>query len=171
MTQDSKHNDARDHAADPFHAHDHAHCAATVLGRAEAQARSEGVRLTPVRRRVLEILLETHRAMGAYDVLERLAAEGFGKQPPVAYRALDFLVEQGFAHRVRRLNAYAACLSAQRDHSPAFLICRSCEQVAEAESPQLREAVEALGAASGFTVERGTIELLGLCARCAEHEA
>lgn len=155
-------------APDPFHTHDHAHCASTVLNRAEAQARAEGVRLTPVRRRVLEILLESHRALGAYDVLERLAAEGFGKQPPVAYRALDFLVEHGFAHRVRRLNAYAACLSEQRDHSPAFLICRSCEQVAEAESPALRAAVQALGAASGFAVERSTIELLGLCARCAE---
>ncbi|MDS9466051.1 transcriptional repressor [Paracoccus sp. MBLB3053] len=152
---------------DPFHAHDHDHCAATVLRRAEEQARQDGVRLTPVRRRVLEILLESHRAMGAYDVLDRLAAEGYGKQPPVAYRALDFLVEQGFAHRVRRLNAYAACLSHQRDHSPAFLICRSCEQVAESESVGLRQALQGLGEAHGFAIERSTIELLGLCARCA----
>lgn len=155
----------------PFHAHDHAHCASSVLARAEEQARADGVRLTPVRRRVLEILLESHRAMGAYDVLERLAAEGFGKQPPVAYRALDFLVEQGFAHRVRRLNAYAACLSHERDHTPAFLICRACEQVAEAESPDLRDALDGLGAANGFAIERRTIELLGLCAKCAAAEA
>lgn len=155
----------------PFHAHDHAHCTATVLARAEEQARADGVRLTPVRRRVLEILLESHRAMGAYDVLERLAAEGFGKQPPVAYRALDFLVEQGFAHRVRRLNAYAACLSHERDHTPSFLICRSCEQVAEAESPDLRHALDALAAANGFAIERRTIELLGLCAHCATTQA
>lgn len=155
---------------DPFHAHDHTHCSATVLSRAEAQAREDGVRLTPVRRRVLEILLESHRAMGAYEVLDRLASEGFGKQPPVAYRALDFLVEQGFAHRVRRLNAYAACLSDKRDHAPAFLICRGCELVAEAESAELHAAVAGLGAGSGFTVERATIELLGLCARCAAEE-
>ncbi|MFT4013815.1 MAG: Fur family transcriptional regulator [Paracoccus sp. (in: a-proteobacteria)] len=138
-----------------------------MLDRAEARAKADGVRLTPVRRRALEILLEAHKAMGAYEVLDRLAAEGFGKQPPVAYRALDFLVEQGLAHRVRRLNAYAACLSPERDHAPAFLICRVCEQVAEATSPTLSAAVEALGQASGFTVERRTIELLGLCARCA----
>jgi len=153
--------------ADPFDTHDHSHCAATMLRRAEEQAQEEGVRLTPVRRRVLEILLESHKAMGAYEVLDRLAAEGFGKQPPVAYRALDFLVEQGFAHRVRRLNAYAACLSDQRDHAPAFLICRGCERVAEAESPELRAAILGLGAAHDFTVERGTVELLGLCGRCA----
>ncbi|WP_374327439.1 Fur family transcriptional regulator [Paracoccus pantotrophus] len=157
-----------DSPPDPFHEHDHAHCAAAVLRRAEEQARVEGVRLTPVRRRALEILLESHRAMGAYEVLERLSAEGFGKQPPVAYRALDFLVEQGLAHRVQRLNAYAACLSAERDHSPAFLICRGCEQVAEADAPDLRVALDRLAGASGFRIERSTVELLGLCARCTE---
>ncbi len=82
-----------------FHAHDHAHCTGDVMARAEAITAANGARLTPVRRRVLEILLEAHRAMGAYDVLQRLATEGFGNQPPVAYRALDFLVEQGLAHR------------------------------------------------------------------------
>lgn len=158
-------------APDPFFAHDHSHCAATVLRRAEDQTRQEGVRLTPVRRRVLEILLESHRAMGAYEVLERLAAEGFGKQPPVAYRALDFLVEQGLAHRVRRLNAYAACLSDKRDHAPAFLICRGCNQIAEAETPELRAALTGLADAHGFAIERSTVELLGLCSACAASAA
>ena len=162
------HDAPPDPAVDPFHDHDHAHCAEAVLRRAEDQARDERVRLTPVRRRALEILLESHRAMGAYEVLERLSAEGFGKQPPVAYRALDFLVEQGLAHRVQRLNAYAACLSPERDHSPAFLICRGCEQVAEAESPELRAALQGLAGAAGFRIERSTVELLGLCARCTE---
>ena len=41
--------------------------------------------------------------------VDRLAAEGFGHQPPVAYRALAFLTEHGLAHRIRRLNAFAAC--------------------------------------------------------------
>lgn len=147
--------------------HDHSACISTAMDRVERRCRAEGLQLTPVRRRVLEILLESHRALGAYDVLERLSAEGYGKQPPVAYRALDFLVEQGLAHRVRRLNAYAACVSDQRDHSPAFLICRQCETVAEAESPELREALAGLCAANGFAPERRTVELLGLCSRCA----
>ncbi|AMY67832.1 zinc ABC transporter ATP-binding protein ZnuC [Frigidibacter mobilis] len=115
-----------------FEHHDHAHCADDTMARAEAVAAARGARLTPVRRRVLEILLEAHRAMGAYEVLDRLAAEGFGNQPPVAYRALEFLVEHGLAHRVRRLNAFAACMHPGQDHSPVFLICRSCDAVAEA---------------------------------------
>ena len=46
-----------------FARHDHAHCASDVMERAEALAGAQGVRLTPVRRRALEILLEEHRAL------------------------------------------------------------------------------------------------------------
>ena len=156
-----------DHShAGPFHEHDHADCSASVLARADEQARAEGVRLTPVRRRALEILLESHRAMGAYEVLERLAAEGFGKQPPVAYRALEFLVDQGLAHRIQRLNAFTACVHPGEDHAPAFLICRTCHMVAEAEASAARASLDAEAARAGFQVERSTIEALGLCPNC-----
>ena len=80
-----------------FTAHNHKLCCGSVMATADELASSAGLSLTPVRRRTLEILLEEHRAMGAYDVLERLAADGFGAQPPVAYRALDFLVSNGLA--------------------------------------------------------------------------
>lgn len=149
-----------------FAQHDHAHCAADVLARAETSALKGGVRMTPVRKRVLEILLEEHKALGAYDVLQRLAAEGFGNQPPVAYRALEFLVEQGFAHRVRRLNAFMACMHPGEAHAPAFLICKSCNSVAEAPAEPVRAALDQAANALGFTIERSNIEALGLCPNC-----
>lgn len=149
-----------------FAAHDHAHCAHDALARAEALTAATGARLTPVRRRVLEILLEEHKALGAYDVLARLAQDGFGNQPPVAYRALDFLVDQGLAHRIQRLNAFTACAHMGEDHAPAFLICRNCHTVAEAAATPAREALEAEAAKAGFQVERTTIEALGLCPAC-----
>ncbi|QUS35802.1 Fur family transcriptional regulator [Falsirhodobacter algicola] len=152
----------------PFGCHDHAHCAGDLLARAEAMAAERKLRLTPVRRRVLEILLEEHRALGAYDVLERLAAEGFGNQPPVAYRALEFLVEQGFAHRIRRLNAFAACMHPGEAHAPAFLICRSCNQVAEAPAEPVRAALEQAAGERGFVIERSNIEAVGRCPSCRE---
>jgi Fur family zinc uptake transcriptional regulator len=154
--------------ADPpaFQTHDHAHCSGDVLARADAQMKELGLRLTPVRRRTLEILLEQHRAMGAYDVLERLAAEGFGNQPPVAYRALDFLEEHGLAHRIRRLNAFTACMHPGQAHAPAFLICRACNLVAEAPADAVRAALDNAAADLGFTIERSTIEALGLCPAC-----
>lgn len=149
-----------------FAVHDHAHCAHDALERAEALTAATGARMTPVRRRVLEILLEEHKALGAYDVLARLAQDGFGNQPPVAYRALEFLVEQGLAHRIQRLNAFTACVHPGEDHAPAFLICRNCHTVAEAAATAAREALETEATKAGFQIERSTIEALGLCPNC-----
>lgn len=150
-----------------FRRHDHGRCSATALAEAETRVAEGGLRLTPVRRRALEILLEAHRALGAYEVLDRLAADGFGRQPPVAYRALDWLVEHGLAHRVQRLNAYVACLHPGEAHAPLFLICRGCDAVAEAPGARVRAALEASAAGVGFSVERASVEALGLCPACA----
>ncbi len=153
-------------AALAFADHDHAHCATAALARAEAIAAAKRLRLTPVRRRALEILLSEHRALGAYDVLERLAAEGYGNQPPVAYRALDFLVRHGLAHRIRRLNAFAACTRPGGAHSPAFFICARCDAVAEAPGQAIRAAMDKAAKALGFAVDRTSIEAVGLCPAC-----
>lgn len=155
-------------SARAFAPHDHARCQARILDQAEARLKAQGARMTPVRRRTLEILLEAHRALGAYEVLDRLARDGFGKQPPVVYRALDFLVRHGLAHRLQRLNAFAACTDPAQDHAPAFLICRACDRVAETSASALRGDLMRLAQRHGFTVERTTIEALGLCPACAE---
>lgn len=156
--------------SDPTHAfapHDHDACASTAIDAATEKLTALGVRLTPVRRRTLEILLEAHRAMGAYEVLDRLAQDGFGKQPPVVYRALEFLVQHGLVHRLQRLNAFAACVHPGADHSPAFLICRVCDTVAELPATPVRDALADLAVPTGFQVERVTIEASGLCPACA----
>ena len=146
--------------------HDHAHCASNVLSHADQLKAEQGLRMTPVRRAALEILLSEQKAMGAYDVLEKLAEQGFGSQPPVAYRALDFLVDNGLAHRVRRLNAFAACTRPTTIHSPVFLICRECDAVAEAASESVQSALIQAAANEGFQIERTNVEVLGLCPTC-----
>lgn len=151
-----------------FDAHDHSHCASAGLARAESLLALRKLRLTPVRRQTLQILLAEHRALGAYEVLDKLADAGFGKQPPVAYRALEFLVEHGLAHKVRRLNAFAACMHPDTEHAPLFLICRVCNALAETPAEPVRAALDAAAAAAGFTVERTSIEALGLCPKCKE---
>ena len=149
-----------------FSAHDHAACARDALTRAESLIGARGLRLTPVRTRVLQILLESHQAMGAYDVLNRLVAEGFGNQPPVAYRALVFLEEHGLAHRIRRLNAFVACMHPGEPHAPVFLICAGCNTVAEAPGTAVGAALRDAAAGMGFTVDRATVEALGRCPAC-----
>ena len=150
-----------------FDAHDHDHCVGTAIAAAEAHCADENLRFTPVRRAALEILLREHRAMGAYELLDRLNEAGFGGQPPVAYRALDFLVAHGFVHKIERLNAFIACAHPGASHSPAFLICRLCDAVAEAQSAPARGSLGEAARATGFTIERTVVEALGVCPACA----
>ncbi|MBV2360399.1 transcriptional repressor [Thalassococcus sp. CAU 1522] len=154
-----------------FEKHDHSACISGSLETVEAACAEHGLQLTPVRRRVLEILLAEHRAMGAYEVLDVLRAEGLGSQPPVAYRALDFLTKNGFAHRIERLNAFVGCVHPGLDHTPAFLICRACSTVAEAPGFRVSRAVRSAAEPLEFEVERMVIEAEGLCPSCRDKAA
>ncbi|MCP4206679.1 MAG: transcriptional repressor [Shimia sp.] len=152
-----------------FENHDHTVCVGVGMKAAEDVCAAQGLRLTKGRRRVLEILLQEHRAMGAYDILGMLSDEGFASQPPVVYRALDFLVANGFAHKIQKLNAYIACAHPGDSHTPVFLICRACETVAETAAPlqsTLGEAAEKIG----FKIETTIVEAEGMCPRCRETE-
>ena len=149
-----------------FGRHDHRVCVSTAMAQAEERCAEEGLRLTPARRRVLEILLEEHRALGAYDVLDRMRDEGLGAQPPAAYRALDFLVSHGFAHRIEGLNAFVACVHPGEAHVPAFLHCRGCGAVAEASVPSQSGLLARAAKETGFAIESTVIEAKGLCAAC-----
>ena len=151
-----------------FDSHDHSFCVRAALQAADVACTERAVQLTPVRRRVLQILLDSHAASGAYDVLGRLYADRLGSKPPVAYRALAFLVEQGFVHRVERLNAFIACVHPGAEHDPAFMICRKCGTVAEART---NAAMDQTAAQSGFVVEQTVIEAEGLCPSCKPKDA
>ncbi|MEM1288765.1 MAG: transcriptional repressor [Pseudomonadota bacterium] len=151
-----------------FKEHDHGACVASVLQAADSYCEQEGLRLTPVRRKVLELLLEQHRALGAYAILELLGKAGFGSQPPVAYRALDFLTEHGFAHKIERLNAFIACTHPGENHTPAFMICRLCDAVAEASAAPAKGALGVAARKSGFQIERTIVEAEGICPLCAD---
>ncbi len=153
-----------------FARHDHAACVSDGLAAAETRCADSSLRFTPVRRKVLEILLQEHRALGAYAILDRLREDGFGSQPPVAYRALDFLVNHGFAHKIERLNAFIACAHPDEAHAPSFMICRMCDSVAEAQSAPNRSALSDAAKATGFRIERTVVEAEGVCPSCADKE-
>ncbi len=152
-----------------FEQHDHAACIADAMGTAERHCAEAGLQFTPARREVFSILLGAHRAMGAYDILDRLKEGGRNAQPPVVYRALDFLLAQGFAHRIERLNAYIACSHPGAQHAPAFLICRKCEAVAEAPA-ETAGLMGGVADQAGFRLETVVIEAEGLCPACDREE-
>ena len=134
---------------------------------AEQYCQENGLNFTPVRRKVLEILLQKNTAIGAYEILDLLREAGFKNQPPVAYRALDFLVQNGFAHKIVQLNSFIGCTHPGKDHSPAFMICRNCDSVSEEEALIRNFSVSQIASKAGFTVEKAVIEARGLCHSCA----
>ena len=151
-----------------FSSHDHGACIADGLAAAREICAKQNLHLTPTRARVLEILLAEHRALGAYDILDILRAEGASAQPPVAYRALDFLVKAGLAHRIERLNAFVACSHIGRDHAPVFLICTKCRKVGEASGEAASRLSQGIADGTGFKVERTLVEIEGLCPACQD---
>jgi Fur family transcriptional regulator, zinc uptake regulator len=150
--------------------HDHRRCIDTALAAAEAVCAERGVRLTDLRRRVLELVWRSHRPVGAYDLLEALAAERRRAAPPTVYRALDFLMEQGLVHRIHSLNAFVGCAAAGNTHAAQFLICSDCGDATEFDDEELGAALGRLGTERGFRVRSRVIELQGRCARCASGE-
>lgn len=149
--------------------HDHHRCTADALAHAEALCAARGQRLTPLRRQVLETLAESHKALGAYEIMERMAGQGPRPAPITVYRALDFLLENGLVHRIESRNAFLACIG---DHHAAgsgttvFLICERCGAVGEASSAAVAETLQTAARAVGFTPKARVIEVTGICAHC-----
>ena len=124
--------------------------------------------MTPLRRRVLETLRAADKPLGAYDLLERLNASGLRAQAPTAYRALDYLVGQGFAHRLSSRRAFVACQNPGGSHTPAFMICRRCGRAMETCVDAPRGPLDRAAHAAGFAIERTVLEAEGVCADCSD---
>jgi len=155
-------------ATRPPYAHDHAACARDALARAEEICAGRGARLTPVRRRVLEIVWGGHRPIGAYAILEELDRTGGGRTAPLTvYRALDFLQTHGLVHRIESLNAFVGCADPGDPHAGQFLVCERCGDATELDDPEVDAAIRAAAARRGFAVARPTVEVSGTCPRCA----
>jgi len=147
--------------------HEHESCLRDALAQAEAICLRKGLRLTELRRRVLELVWSGHEPARAYDLLDSLRDERPGAAPPTVYRALDFLQEHGFVHKIESLNAYVGCARPTNRHAGQFLICRRCRAVAELDDPAIHVTVQRRAEASGFIAQNQVIEVTGLCPRCA----
>ena len=147
--------------------HDHETCVADAVAAAEARVNEARVRLTHIRRRVLELVCASHRPIGAYELINQLGAERPGATaPPTVYRALDFLMAQGLIHRINSLNAYVACFGPHKPHEACLLICEKCRSVVEFDAHSVRQAVARKAADTGFDVRTQIVEVTGVCRRC-----
>ena len=132
----------------------------------------QGVRLTPGRRQVLELLFERSRPTGAYKLLDVLRRRNDRPiSPPTVYRALEFLIAQGLVVKVESCNAYVPCAHPGRDHNSIFLICSDCSALIELEDRRMEQRLTEGAAQMGFSVTRCTVEVQGTCAHCSSASA
>ncbi|MBF0271937.1 MAG: transcriptional repressor [Magnetococcales bacterium] len=151
----------------PESEHDHQHCQSWILQRAEERCRQQGMRFTPQRREVLNILATSHRSMGAYDILGQMQTGQSRRPPPAAvYRCLEFLLAQGLIHRMAGRNAYFACTREGHDQEIQFWICRHCGVVGETESSILAAELRNLAGTLDFVVRSANVEIEGECRAC-----
>ena len=153
--------------SDPHH---HVHDAVAFVAAVERACAERELRLTPIRARVLGLVAQAGKPIKAYDLLEQVReGEGAGAAaPPTVYRALDFLLANGFIHKLESINSFVACHhpnSAQ--HSVPFLICDRCHSATELEDASIVAKLDAAARALGFAPQAQTLEVHGLCARCA----
>ena len=150
--------------------HDHDSCVSAAIETAERLCRDRGLRFTSLRRRVLTLVWDSHKPIGAYDILDKLGSEGKAAAPPTVYRALDFLIEAGLVHRLDSLNAFIGCPDPARSHAGQFLICRRCRTVLEIDDPGIDAVVANKAEELGFTSVHQMLEVQGLCANCADRD-
>jgi Fur family zinc uptake transcriptional regulator len=150
--------------------HDHDRCTADALAHAEVLCAQRAQRLTPIRRQVLTALLESHKPLGAYEIIERVPVAAGNRPAPITiYRALDFLREQGLVHRIESRNAFIACVATHASGDlVVFLICENCGEVGEASSAAVTEQLKVAARGAGFMPKTPVIEIAGICAHCRQ---
>ena len=129
---------------------------------------TRGVRLTAQRKRVFELICSSKKASSAYELLEFLQRSEPQAKPPTVYRALDFLMEQGFIHRVESTNSYISCCSCNaHKHFSHLLICDQCSDVTELQDETLVLSLERNAEKHGFKIKNHVIESHGICQKCS----
>jgi Fur family transcriptional regulator, zinc uptake regulator len=146
--------------------HGHGASQEAALALADEYCRERGEKLTPIRRKVLELLLNSGRATKAYSLLDEMRQIHPGSAPPTVYRALDFLLSAGLVHRIESINAFTVCHDLTQCQHGILVVCQECGSVTELHQPKLRQALVAQIEDAGYRLASDEIELKGLCAAC-----
>ncbi len=143
---------------------------ASILREVEQVCLKRELRLTPTRRQVLELIVTADGPVKAYDLLDALSTQDGKKHrrtaPPTVYRALDFLLDNHFIHRLETLNAFVCCVHPEEAHNGQFLICQECDMVIEVPGNSLSKDVLTAAKAQGFAADKQVVEVYGKCHSC-----
>lgn len=147
--------------------HSHNKCIKQALRRAEQICAQHKCRLTPIRKKVLELIWNSHKPIKAYDLLAQLSSDDFIEKPPTVYRALQFLLDNHLIHRIESQNAYIGCNVNHETLESKFFICDACHEVEELTEPKVNKTLIDISKQQGFIPNLVNVEIHGTCAQCA----
>lgn len=133
----------------------------------EVYCGNENIRFTDARREVAKIIAQSDKAIGAYDILDQLKDVLDNPKPPTVYRAVEFLVEHHFIHKIESLNAFVSCCTDHRHAGSQFLVCDKCGRVEEAHLCSMPESLSKAVSKAQFSADSWNVEVHGLCGSCA----
>lgn len=147
--------------------HDHNNCINKAIKNANDVCKKNFNNLTDLRKRVLEIILSSkHKAIKAYDILEKLKNDDFSNAPPTVYRALDFLIENKIIHKINSINAYFACYEKNKTNQCYFIICKKCSAINEYKSDVINLDIEKIAKKSKAKINSVNLEIEVECSDC-----
>lgn len=142
-------------------------CHEHTMAKIEKISYQRNIRLTSQRKSVIQLMLKADRAMSAYDLLDQLREIAPQAKPPTIYRALDFLMEQGFIHKVESMNSYIICPHFDDpSHISILLICNSCQQIIEEHCSPIEDKLQMLARENLFKIQHSVLEIRGVCQKC-----
>ncbi len=148
--------------------HNHKECSKRVIKNAKEVCHEGSLNLTPIRKKVLEIIASNHKPSRAYDILSKLKDGGFSDKPPTVYRALDFLIENKMVHKLSTINAYVACFNDEAEEVSCFLICEKCQDIEEFQDEAVIKAMTNIGKNKRINIKNVNLEISFRCDQCEE---
>lgn len=157
--------------------HNHQICIDDALANAKTICNEKGAKLTDLRKQVLLLIWQSHKALGAYTLIDMLAKSQQRRiAPPTVYRALEFLLECQLIHRINSINAYTGCVNPASHQikgggeSNYFLICNQCHDTQEVISKKIHQVIDKATEDFHFQAKQQWLEVTGLCKECLINE-
>ena len=130
--------------------------------------RSRGHRVTRERLEVFDEIYAQHGHLDAERLLASLRARGAKVSRATVYRNLDLMVACGLVRKGRLGQGSTVYEHVHPGQDHDHLVCAGCGRVVEFVSPGIAALQAEICRAHGFVPDRHTLQIQGLCNRCAE---
>ena len=138
------------------------------INKVEEICKSNKLGLTEIRKQVFEIIVKNNKPIKAYEILDKISnINNKPSHPPTVYRAIDFLIENGFVHKLNSINSFVGCFHPKAHKECYFLICKKCNVYQECCDDSLKDRISKTAIHNNFVISNTTLEIEGHCLGCS----